>query len=91
MHAYVPFLSCASFLPYVHSYEDAVNSVKNALKFGILPGGGTTLLYLKRFRDEVVKELKAQDKDDEVFGADILFDALSEPMRQVREKLLLFE
>ncbi|GAB5031781.1 molecular chaperone [Nannochloropsis oceanica] len=66
-------------------YEDAVNSVKNSLKYGVLPGGGTTLLYLKRYRDEVVKTLKADGLDDEVFGADILFDALSEPMRQIAE------
>ena len=66
-------------------YEDAVNSVKNSLKYGVLPGGGTTLLYLKRYRDEVVNQLKADGLDDEVFGADILFEALSEPMRQIAE------
>ncbi len=49
------------------------------------PGGGTTLLYLKRYRDEVVQALKAEGLDDEVFGADILFDALTEPMRQIAE------
>lgn len=48
-------------------------------------GGGTTLLYLKRYRDEVVDQLKADGLDDEVFGADILFDALAEPMRQIAE------
>ena len=41
------------------------------------------MLYLKRYRDEVVEKLKAEGNEDEVFGADILFDALSEPMRQV--------
>lgn len=41
------------------------------------------MLYLKRYRKEVVDALKAEDNADEVFGADILFDALSEPMRQV--------
>ncbi|EKU21878.1 chaperonin [Nannochloropsis gaditana CCMP526] len=66
-------------------YEDAVNSVKNALKYGVLPGGGTTFLYLKRYRDEVVEEMKREGLDDEIFGADILFEALSEPMRQIAE------
>lgn len=48
-------------------------------------GGGCTLLYLKRYRDEVVAQLKAEGNYDEVFGADILFDALSEPMRQIAD------
>jgi hypothetical protein len=33
----------------------------------------------------VVQTLKDEGLDDEVFGADILFDALAEPMRQIAE------
>lgn len=33
----------------------------------------------------MVAKLKEDGLDDEVFGADILFDALAEPMRQIAE------
>merc|ERR1719197_540665 len=35
-------------------YEDALNSVKAATEEGILPGGGATLVYCLRFKDEIV-------------------------------------
>mmetsp|Transcript_1761 Transcript_1761/g.5192 ORF Transcript_1761/g.5192 Transcript_1761/m.5192 type:complete len:578 (+) Transcript_1761:73-1806(+) len=61
-------------------YEDALNAVKSALKTGILPGGGSTLAYCLRFRDEVVNAI---DDEDERRGADIVFNSLSAPVCQI--------
>jgi chaperonin GroEL len=35
-------------------YEDALNSVKAAMDEGIVPGGGSTLVYLLRTKDKVM-------------------------------------
>merc|ERR1712129_326307 len=61
-------------------YEDALNAVKSALKTGILPGGGSTLAYCLRFRDEVVNSI---EDEDERRGADIVFNSLSAPVCQI--------
>jgi chaperonin GroEL len=61
-------------------YEDAMNAVKSALKMGILPGGGSTMAYLLRFKDEVVAQL---DDEDERRGAEIVFNSLSAPVCQI--------
>lgn len=55
-------------------YEDAINSVKSAMKFGVVPGGGSTYVYLQRFVDDVVSQL---EDEDEKLGASILFKTLS--------------
>ena len=47
---------------------------------GILPGGGATMCYLIRKRDEITK---AFDDDDERRGADIVFNSLSAPICQI--------
>mmetsp|Transcript_24238 Transcript_24238/g.38371 ORF Transcript_24238/g.38371 Transcript_24238/m.38371 type:complete len:593 (-) Transcript_24238:522-2300(-) len=54
-------------------YEDAINSVKSAMKFGITPGGGSTYTYLTRFRDEYLATVV---DEDESLGADIVFKSL---------------
>ena len=51
-------------------YEDALNSVKSAIEMGVVPGGGSTLLYMIKKRDMVMKLFK---DDDEKAGADIVF------------------
>jgi len=61
-------------------YEDALNAVKSALKMGLLPGGGSTLSYLLRFRDDVTAQF---DDDDERRGADIVFNSLTAPICQI--------
>jgi chaperonin GroEL len=55
-------------------YEDAINSVKSAMKFGVVPGGGSTYVYLQRFKDDFVGTL---EEEDERLGATILFKTLS--------------
>ena len=61
-------------------YEDALNAVKSALKVGILPGGGSTLAYLLRERDEISSRF---EDEDERRGADIVFNSLSAPVKQI--------
>ncbi|KAH8070549.1 hypothetical protein JL721_4945 [Aureococcus anophagefferens] len=61
-------------------YEDALNAVKSALKMGILPGGGSTLSYLLRKRDDIAG---AMDDEDERRGADIVFNSLAAPVCQI--------
>jgi chaperonin GroEL len=63
-------------------YEDALNSVKSAIEMGVVPGGGSTLLYMLKFRQECMDSL---DTDDERAGADIVFRSLSAPMIQIAE------
>lgn len=54
--------------------KDAVGATKAAVEEGIVPGGETALLRAR----QVIKSLKLEG--DEKFGADIVFEALSEPI-----------
>jgi len=63
-------------------YEDALNSVKAAIEMGVVPGGGSTLLYMLKKRDEI---LAGMDDDDEKAGADIVFRSLSAPVMQIAQ------
>jgi len=63
-------------------YEDALNSVKSAIEMGVVPGGGSTLLYMLKKRDEI---LAGMDDDDEKAGADIVFRSLSAPVMQIAQ------
>lgn len=56
--------------------KDAVGATKAAIEEGIVPGGETALL---RARD-AVRKIKAE-KGDEQIGADIVFEALEEPIK----------
>ena len=55
--------------------KDAVGATKAAVEEGIVPGGETALLRARA----VIKSLKLQG--DEKLGADIVFDALEEPIK----------
>mmetsp|Transcript_14976 Transcript_14976/g.22102 ORF Transcript_14976/g.22102 Transcript_14976/m.22102 type:complete len:449 (-) Transcript_14976:43-1389(-) len=61
-------------------YEDAINSIKAALEIGVVPGGGSTYVYLMRIQDEVLGQLT---DEDERLGAEIVFRALAAPIKQV--------
>jgi chaperonin GroEL len=63
-----------------HRYEDAKHATMAAIAEGILPGGGTALL---RAADAVSK--KSKREGDEATGAQILFGALSQPIRVIAE------
>ncbi len=58
--------------------EDAYHATKAAVQEGIVPGGGTALLYAKR----ALKNLKPANRDQEV-GIEIIGRALEAPVRQI--------
>jgi len=59
--------------------DDAVGAVKVALREGIVPGGGTSLLRAQAAAQDVADELSG----DAAVGARILVDALEAPMRRI--------
>jgi len=63
-------------------YEDALNSVKAAMTEGIVPGGGATLVYLLRTKEQVLAEM---EDEDERLAVDILFRAMQWPIMQIAE------
>jgi len=60
--------------------EDALNATRAAVEEGIVPGGGTALLYAGR----VLDGLKPAN-DDQRVGVDIIRKALQAPVRQIVE------
>ncbi len=62
--------------------NDAVAATKAAIEEGIVPGGGVALLRARSVLEKVKKELIY---DDEKVGIDILFHALSEPIRWIAQ------
>jgi chaperonin GroEL len=64
-------------------YEDAINSVKSAIEMGVLPGGGTALIYLSQtMRAEILATFGEEEKEQRR-GAEILLKAMEEPIRQI--------
>jgi chaperonin GroEL len=63
-----------------HRYEDAKHATMAAIAEGVLPGGGTALM---RAADAVSK--KSKREGDEATGSQILFSALSQPIRVIAE------
>ena len=62
--------------------NDAVAATKAALEEGIVPGGGVTLLRARKVLEKLLKETK---NEDEKVGIQILYDALSEPIKRIVE------
>ncbi len=60
--------------------EDAMNATRAAVEEGIVPGGGTALLYATRALDK----LKADDADQQV-GIEIIRKAIQAPCRQIAQ------
>jgi chaperonin GroEL len=58
--------------------EDALHATRAAVEEGILPGGGVALLRAR----ELVKGLRGDDEDFNA-GLDILYEALSRPIRAI--------
>jgi len=63
-----------------HRFEDALNATKAAVEEGILPGGGTALVYVASKLQE-----PPDTPEDERIGFRIVKRALEEPMRQIAE------
>ena len=60
--------------------DDALHATRAAVEEGIVPGGGTALLYASKALDD----LKG-DNDDQTRGIDIVRKALQSPVRQIAE------
>ncbi len=60
--------------------DDALHATRAAVEEGIVPGGGSTLLYASR----VLDKLKV-DNDDQKAGINIVRRALQSPIRQIVE------
>jgi chaperonin GroEL len=60
--------------------EDAMNATRAAVEEGIVPGGGTALLYATKALDK----LKLDDADQQV-GVDIVRKAIQAPVRQIAQ------
>ena len=60
--------------------DDALHATRAAVEEGIVPGGGSTLLYASR----ALEKLKT-DNDDEKAGINIIRRALQAPLRQIVE------
>ena len=59
--------------------EDTIAATRAALEEGIVPGGGVALLNASKFDDF------RDGSDDFNRGADILFEAITEPLKQIAE------
>lgn len=59
--------------------EDALSATKSAVEEGIIPGGGTALLYSKSNLSKLIDILEGEEK----MGAKIVFDTLESPIRQI--------
>lgn len=60
--------------------DDALHATRAAVKEGIVPGGGTALLYATKSLDTLKPE-----NDDQRVGIDIIRKALQSPIRQIAE------
>ncbi|NWG45681.1 MAG: chaperonin GroEL [Alphaproteobacteria bacterium] len=60
--------------------DDALNATRAAVEEGIVPGGGTALLYASKVLDKVEVE-----NDDQQAGVNIVRRALQAPIRQIVE------
>ncbi|KGM33092.1 chaperonin GroEL [Inquilinus limosus] len=58
--------------------DDAMHATRAAVEEGVVPGGGTALLYASKALDKV-----KPDNDDERVGIDIIRRALQAPVRQI--------
>jgi chaperonin GroEL len=60
--------------------DDALNATRAAVEEGIVPGGGTALLYASRALDDM-----KGTNDEQTRGIDIVRRALQAPLRQIAE------
>ncbi len=60
--------------------DDALHATRAAVEEGIVPGGGTALLYAAKTLDTI-----KGDNDDQARGIDIVRRALQAPLRQIAE------
>jgi chaperonin GroEL len=61
--------------------EDALHATRAAAEEGILPGGGVALLRCR----EAVEKVRGSARGDEKIGVDIIYHALSQPLKQIAD------
>jgi chaperonin GroEL len=61
--------------------EDALHATRAAAEEGVLPGGGVALLRCR----EAVEKCRSSARGDEKIGVDIIYHALSQPLRQIAD------
>ena len=61
-----------------HRIEDALEAVKSAQQEGVVPGGGVALLRAA----EALQDIDIENQDQQ-YGVDIVYSALSAPLRQM--------
>jgi len=61
-------------------YEDALNATKAAMEEGIVPGGGSTLLQLRKALNPLME--KTEDEDERA-GILIVYRSMSAPVKQI--------
>ena len=64
-----------------HRIEDALEAVRSAQLEGIVPGGGVALV---RAANNIVAHTEAEN-EDQVFGIDIVREAVKAPLRQMAQ------
>lgn len=62
-----------------HRIEDALSATRAAVEEGIVPGGGITLLRARKVLEPLLGELTG----DEKLGAQIVYNALEAPIKQI--------
>ena len=63
--------------------EDALHACRAAVEEGVLPGGGIAVLTARKTLK--MEEFRGGLTDDELIGVDIVYRALSAPIRQIAE------
>ena len=66
--------------------EDAVNATKAAIEEGVVSGGGSALYHIKKKLENNISLNKNKDKKEmreELWGYEIVINALSAPMKQI--------
>jgi chaperonin GroEL len=64
--------------------DDALSATRSAIEEGILPGGGTSLLYASSdLEKELGKDILNFENEDELFGAKILIQACEAPFATI--------
>lgn len=61
-------------------YEDAINALKGACKKGMVPGGGSTFVYMLRYEDEARANLEDPEEQEAV---SVLIEAMGAPVKQI--------
>jgi chaperonin GroEL len=62
-------------------FDDALHATRAAVEEGVLPGGGVAYVRARK----ALKDLRAKLDNEQAVGADIVWQALEVPLRQIAE------